>query len=68
MWLYAGLDHYLNLADNLRRILSVWLKTPITVNGRKEPPALITPDGERIGSDFKTADKNYNIFMIDVRI
>ena len=68
MWWYAGLDHYLNLTDNLRRILSVWLKTPITANGRKEPPALITPDGEVISSDFKTADKNYNIFIADVRI
>lgn len=68
MWLYTGIDHYLNLTNNLRRIESVWLKTPITINGRKEPPALITPDGKIINSDFQRKDKNYNIFVVDVRI
>lgn len=67
MWLYGGINHYLNLTNNLRRIESVWLKTPLMVNGRKEPPALITPEGKIIGSDFKTTDKNYNIFIVSVR-
>ncbi len=68
MWVSVGLKQYLNLTNNLRRIESVWLKTPITVNGRQESPALITPDGKTISSDFETNGKNYNIFIVDVRI
>jgi len=66
MWLYTNLDHYLHLANNLRRILSIWLKAPIIVNGRKEPPALITSDGEIISSNFKTVNKNYNVFIVEI--
>ena len=68
MWISAGSKQYLDLTNNLRRIESVWLRSPITVNGRREPSGLITPDGKIISSDFETKDKNYNIFIVDVRI
>ena len=68
MWVSVGLKQYLDLTNNLRRIESVWLKTPITVNGRQKPPGLVTPDGKIIGSDFEAKDRNYNIFIVDVKI
>jgi len=68
MWVSAGSKQYLDLTNNLRRIESVWLKTPITVNGRREPPGLITPDGKTISSDFETKNKNYNIFIVNIGI
>ena len=68
MWLYGGIDHYLNLTNNLRRIEAVWLKMPLMVNGRKEPGALITPDGKSIKADnFKTEDKHYNVFVVGIK-
>jgi len=67
MWLYNGIDHYLNLTNNLRRIESVWLKVPLMVNGRKEPPMIIMPDGKSIiAKDFKTNNKHYNVFIIEI--
>ncbi len=70
MWLSPelGLEKYLILTNNLRKIESVWLKIPIVVNGRQTPATLITPDGGIISSNYETPGKNYNIFVIDVKI
>ncbi len=63
----ASLNQYLRLTDNLRRIESVWLKVPITSNGRRTWPSLATPDGKIISTGYTSAGKNYNIFVAEVR-
>jgi apolipoprotein N-acyltransferase len=62
-WITYGLKNYLALTENLRKIESVWLKTPIVFNGKMEKAGIITPDGKIQSIDFKTADKNYNILI-----
>ncbi len=59
-----GLDQYLTLTDNLRRIESVWLKVPILVNGRKEPPSIILPDGKIAGTDSRIEIGDYQILQV----
>jgi len=69
LWLPTGilLNQYLRLADNLRKIESVWLEVPITSNGRRTWPSLVTPDGKIISADYTSENKNYNILMVEVR-
>jgi apolipoprotein N-acyltransferase len=62
-----GLDRYLTLTNNLRRIEAVWLKTPILVNGRREPPAIILPDGEVTYPDSGTETGDYQILAVKLK-
>jgi hypothetical protein len=63
----AGLEQYLALTDNLRRIESVWLRTPILVNGRKEPPSLVLPDGEIRGPNSGMEIGDYQILPVELK-
>ncbi|MCL5004837.1 MAG: hypothetical protein M1170_02765 [Patescibacteria group bacterium] len=62
-WINYGLDNYLTMTANLRKIESVWLKTPIIFNGKMEKAGVITPDGEIQSINFEADNKNYNIFI-----
>lgn len=62
-----GLDQYLRITDNLRRIESVWLKTPILVNGRKEPPSIVLPDGSIKRPNSKAEIGDYQIMPVKVK-
>ena len=53
-WITYGLKNYLSLTENLRKIESVWLKTPIVFNGKMEKSGIITPDGKIQFADFET--------------
>jgi apolipoprotein N-acyltransferase len=67
-WIAYGTKHFMKLTDNLRKIESVWLKTPIVFNGLKENAGIILPDGKTQFINFEDAgDKNYGIFLGEVR-
>jgi apolipoprotein N-acyltransferase len=67
-WVIFGLKNFRELTDNLRKIEAVWLATPILINGREERVGLITPDGKINSADFKSQDKDFGIFIGEVRI
>ena len=66
-WINYGLENYLTLTANLRKIESVWLKTPIAFNGKIEKAGIITPNGKIQSVNFETDSKNYNIFIGEIR-
>ncbi|QQG45653.1 MAG: hypothetical protein HYW89_01910 [Candidatus Sungiibacteriota bacterium] len=51
LWVPLGIENYLALTNNLRRIEAVWLRVPIIVSGRRDIAGIFTPDGsiESIG-------------------
>ena len=66
-WVRYGLNTYLSLTNNLRKIESVWLNVPIIINGRYEKAGVITPDGREDFVDFQSPGKNYGIWEGTVR-
>lgn len=62
-----GVGQYVQLTNNLRRIESVWLKTPILVNGVKEPPSIILPDGKIRGADSRIEIGDYQILRTEIK-
>lgn len=62
-----GVGQYVKLTNKLRRIESVWLKTPILVNGRKEPPMIVLPDGEIRGPDSRIETGDYEILPVELK-
>ena len=69
-WLDLGLYHFLYLTNNLRKIESVWLKTPIILSGVKDYAGIITPDGkiQSVNFENKNNAKNYEIFIGEIKI
>ena len=67
-WLDLGLSHFLYLTNNLRKIQSVWLKTPIVSSGVKDFAGVIEPTGVSRLINFENQDKNYGLFIGEVRI
>lgn len=69
LWVPEGisLNQYLRLTDNLRRIESVWLKVPVTSNGRRTWLSLATPDGKITSAGYTSAEKNYNISVAEIK-
>jgi len=63
-----GLEKYLELTRNLRRIEAVWLKIPIIVSGRLDYPGIILPDGTVNIIDYESESKNYGIFFGEIKI
>lgn len=66
-WLDRGLKHFLYLTDNLRKIEAVWLKTPIISSGVRDFAGIIRPDGKADLVDFESKNKNYGLFIGEIR-
>lgn len=66
-WVKYGLNQYLALSDNLRKIEAVWLDIPIIINGRYEKTGIITPGGSMQTVDFNQSGKGYGIWQGEVR-
>lgn len=62
----SEIRRYVELTDNLRRIEAVSLGLPILVNGRREHPALVRPDGQIERGPIRIAG-DYEIFEAVVR-
>jgi len=66
-WLDLGKKHFLYLADNLKKIESVWLKIPIISSGVKDFAGIITPDGKTRLVNYENASKNYSVFTGEIK-
>ncbi len=66
-WADIGLKHLLYLTNNLRKIESVWLKTPIIFSGVKDFAGFVMPDGKTNLIDFESKNKNYGLFAGEIR-
>lgn len=66
-WLDRGLKHFLYLTDNLRKIEAVWLKTPIISSGVRDFAGIIRPDGKADLVNFESKNKNYGLFIGEIR-
>ncbi len=66
-WLQSGTKHYLYLANNLRRVEAIWLKTPMITSGVKDFSGIILPDGKIILADYENPDKNFGILVGEIR-
>ncbi|MEK7599385.1 MAG: nitrilase-related carbon-nitrogen hydrolase [Patescibacteria group bacterium] len=66
-WADIGLKHLLYLTLNLRKIESVWLKTPVVFAGIKDFAGFIAPDGATSLIDFENESKNYGLFIGEMR-
>lgn len=66
-WVGPGLKHFLYLAGNLKKIESVWLETPIIFSGVKDYTGLAAPDGKTSLIDFEDKNKNYGLFIGEIR-
>ncbi len=66
-WLDLGLYHFLYLTNNLRKIESVWLKAPIVSSGVKDYAGIIEPTGISRLINFENQNKNYGLFLGEVR-
>ena len=67
IWINNGLEKYLALTDNLKKIEAVWLKKPILSTGRKENAGIITPDGKEAGILFDAFSSQNGVFIAEVR-
>ena len=67
IWINNGLEKYLALTDNLKKIEAVWLKKPILSTGRKENAVIITPDGKEAGILFDAFSSQNGVFIAEVR-
>lgn len=66
-WLDLGLRHFLYLTDNLRKIEAIWLKTPIISSGVRDFAGIIRPDGKADLINFESKNKNYGLFIGEIR-
>jgi len=66
-WLDLGEKHFLYLADNLKKIESVWLKIPIISSGVKDYAGIITPDGKTQLVNYESNSKNYGVFTGEIK-
>ncbi len=66
-WLTTGLTHFLYLVDNLKRIEAVWLKIPIISSGVDDYAGIITPDGRSTLLNYDNQNKNFNIFIGNIK-
>jgi len=66
-WAIFGLNNFRGLTDNLRKIEAVWLGIPILINGRQEMAGVITPDGKMNSANFKSQNKDFGIFIGEIR-
>ncbi len=53
-WIKIGLENYLFMSLNLRRIMAVSSNKPIIISGRRDYAGIIFPDGRVEIADFKT--------------
>jgi hypothetical protein len=67
-WLVLGLKNYKELTNNIRRIEAVWLKIPIVVSAREEPAKIFLPTGNLELVNFENHNKNYGIFIGEVKL
>ena len=65
-WVDMGLNHFLYLTNNLRKIESVWLKMPIISAGVNDFAGIIAPNGKINLIDFEDEDKNYGLFFGEI--
>ena len=66
-WLNLGLFHFLYSTNNLRRIQSVWLKKPIILSGVKDFAGVIEPTGINHLIKFEEKNKNYGLFIGEIK-
>jgi len=66
-WLDRGLKHFLYLTNNLRKIEAIWLKTPIISSGVRDFAGIIRPDGKADLVNFESKNKNYGLFVGEIR-
>ena len=65
-WIDIGANHFLYLTNNLRKIESIWLKTPIVSSGVIDSAGIFTPGG-KINSDYFESSDNYVLFIGEIR-
>ncbi|MEE8131744.1 MAG: nitrilase-related carbon-nitrogen hydrolase [Candidatus Paceibacterota bacterium] len=65
-WADLGLNHFLYLTNNLRKIEAVWLKIPIISSGVKDFAGIIAPDGKTNLVSFENENKNYGVFIGEI--
>jgi hypothetical protein len=66
-WIDIGLNHYLYLTENLKKIESVWLSVPTISSGVDDHAGIILPDGRKQMIGYEKGDKNYGIFFGEIR-
>lgn len=66
-WVDLGLSHFLYLTNNLKKIQSVWLKTPIVSSGVNDYAGVIKPTGDSRLINFEDQNKNYGLFIGEVK-
>jgi len=67
-WAVIGLNSFRELTDNLRKIEAVWLGMPILINGREEMAGIITPDGKMDSVNFESQNKDFGIFIGEIKL
>ena len=63
-----GLYQYLFSTNHLKKIMSVWLKTPIINVGRNDFPGIYSPDGKTRLIEFESQNQDYQIFSGEIRL
>lgn len=66
-WINTGTQHFLYLANNLKKIEAVWLGLPIISSGVKDFAGIILPNGKAQLINYENTNKNYEISFGEVR-
>jgi apolipoprotein N-acyltransferase len=66
-WVDIGLNHYLYMTENLKKIESIWLGIPIISSGVDDHAGIILPGGQKHMLEYEKGDKNYGIFFGEIR-
>lgn len=67
-WLTSGKDHFLFLANNLRRIESIQLDVPIIISGIEDIGGIFTPDGRKQAVYYRQTTKGYAILSASIKL
>ena len=66
-WVSIGLNHFLYLANNLKKIETVWLNLPIISSGVRDFAGIILPDNQTRLIDYQAGGKNYRVFIGEIK-
>ncbi len=67
-WLTAGKDHFLFLANNLRRIESIHTNMPIIISGIEDIGGVFTPDGRKQAVYYEQTTNGYAILSATINL
>lgn len=66
-WIDAGLNHFLYLTENLKKIESVWLSLPIISSGVDDNAGIVLPDGSSHKVPYGKKSQNFGIYSGEIK-